>query len=147
MKQLMLSLLACFLIVHCNTPRSEVFAPGGTAIGGYDPVAFFKEAKPVKGSATYSFQYKGATWLFSNKEDREAFMKMPEKYAPQYGGYCAYGTSNGYKATTKPETWTIVNDKLYLNYNMQVKQTWVKDQAHLIEVADQKWPEVKLTKE
>jgi hypothetical protein len=74
-------------------------------------------------------------------------MNMPEKYAPQYGGYCAYGTSEGHKAPTQAETWTIVNGKLYFNYNKQVKQMWMKDQAHRIEIADQKWPEVKLSKE
>jgi YHS domain-containing protein len=147
MKQMMLSILACFLIVHGNAQRSELFAPGGTAINGYDAVAFFKESKPVKGSVMYSYQYKGATWLFSSKEDLDTFMKSPEKYEPQYGGYCAYGTSQGHKAPTQPDTWTIVNDKLYFNYNKQVKQMWVKDQMHLIEVADLKWPDVKLTKE
>jgi YHS domain-containing protein len=146
MKQMVLCLLACFLIVQANAQSSEVFAPGGTAINGYDAVAFFKESKPVKGSPTYSYQYKDATWLFSSKEDLDAFASAPEKYAPQYGGYCAYGTSQGHKASTEADTWTIVNNKLYFNYNKQVKQMWVKDQAHLIEVADQKWPEVKLTK-
>ena len=147
MKQIMLSLLASFLIVHGNAQQSEVFAPRGTAINGYDVVAFFKESKSVKGSAMYSYQYKDAIWLFSSKEDLDIFMNSPEKYAPQYGGYCAYGTSQGHKAPTQPDTWTIVNDKLYFNYNKQVKEMWVKDQSHLIEVADQKWPEVKLTKE
>jgi YHS domain-containing protein len=146
MKQITLSLLVCFLIVQANAQRSEVFAPGGTAINGYDAVAFFKESKPVQGSAMYSCQYMDATWLFSSKEDLDAFKSAPEKYAPQYGGYCAYGASQGHKAPTQPGTWTIVNDKLYFSYSDQVKQAWVKDQTHLIEVADQKWPEVKVTK-
>lgn len=142
----MLAFLAVFLFVQVNA-QSEVFAPGGTAINGYDAVAFFKESKPVKGSPMYSYDYKNAKWLFASKEDLDAFIDMPEKYAPQYGGYCAYGTSEGHKAPTEPDTWTIVNDKLYFNYNKQVKQLWLKDQAHRIEVADKKWPEVKLTKD
>lgn len=146
MKKTMLILLSIFVIAKTNA-QSEVFAPGGTAINGYDAVAFFKESKPVKGSAMYTYNYKDAKWLFTSKENLDMFMGMPEKYAPQYGGYCAYGTSEGHKAPTKPETWTIVNGKLYFNYNNQVKQMWMKDQAHRIDLADQKWPEVKLSKD
>jgi hypothetical protein len=146
MKQLMLSFLAILIFVQLKA-QSEVYAPGGKAINGYDAVAFFKESKPVKGSAMYSYRYKDAEWLFDSKENLEMFTGMPEKYAPQYGGYCAYGTSEGHKASTEPDTWTIVKDKLYFNYNRQVKQMWMKDQAHLIQVADEKWPQVKLTKE
>lgn len=146
MKQTMLALFAFFLFVQVNA-QSEVFAPGGKAINGYDAVAFFKNAKPMKGSAMYSFDYKDAKWLFTSKENLDLFMSTPEKYAPQYGGYCAYGTSEGHKAPTEPDTWTIVNDKLYFNYNKNVKQMWMKEQAHRIELADQKWPEVKLSKD
>ena len=131
----MLFLLSIFFIVQTNA-QSEVFAPGGMAINGYDAVAFFKDSKPVKGSAMYSYQYKDAKWLFTSKENLDVFMGMPDKYTPQYGGYCAYGTSEGHKAPTQPETWTIVNDKLYFNYNKQVKQMWMKDQAQRIELAD-----------
>src|SRR6478609_5529201 len=137
MKQLMVSFLALFIFVQVNA-QSEVYAPGGNALNGYDAVAFFKESKPVKGSAMYSYKYKDAKWLFASKENLDTFTSMPEKYAPQYGGYCAYGTSEGHKAPTEADTWTIVNDKLYFNYNKQVKQMWMKDQAHLIEVADEK---------
>lgn len=145
MKQTMLILLSIFVIAQANA-QSEVFAPGGMAINGYDAVAFFKESKPVKGSAMYTYHYKDAKWLFASKENLDLFTSMPDKYAPQYGGYCAYGTSEGHKAPTQPETWTIINDKLYFNYNKQVKQMWMKDQAHRIDLADQKWPEVKLSK-
>ncbi|MBL7699054.1 MAG: hypothetical protein JNK79_12895 [Chitinophagaceae bacterium] len=146
MKQVMLSLMAVFLFIHVNA-QSEVFAPGGTAINGYDVVAFFKESKPVKGSATYTYQYKDAKWLFNSKENLDMFTSTPDKFVPQYGGFCAWGTSEGYKAPTQPDTWTIVNGKLYFNYNRQVKEMWMKDQEHRIKVADEKWPQVKLTKE
>ncbi|HTI08915.1 MAG TPA: YHS domain-containing (seleno)protein, partial [Puia sp.] len=122
---------------------SEIFAPGGKAIKGYDPVAFFKESKPVKGADSLSYHWKGADWLFASRENLAAFSASPEKYAPQYGGYCAYGTSQGHKAPTETATWTVVNDKLYFNYNAKVKEIWVKDQEALIKVADQKWPEVR----
>jgi hypothetical protein len=139
-------MLAILRLGQLNAQESEIFAPKGIAINGYDAVAFFTQSKPVKGSEDFSFDYKNATWLFANREDLEAFSGMPEKYAPQYGGYCAYGTAQGHKAPTEAGTWTIINDKLYFNYNQQVKQTWSKDRDHFIQVADEKWPTVKQSK-
>jgi len=134
---------ALFSVLSVKAQTSEIFAPGGKAIKGYDPVAFFKESKPVKGADSLSYHWKGADWLFASRENLAAFSASPEKYAPQYGGYCAYGTSQGHKAPTETATWTVVNDKLYFNYNAKVKEIWVKDQEALIKVADQKWPEVR----
>jgi YHS domain-containing protein len=135
--------LIFFSVVQAKAQKSEIFVSGGKAIKGYDAVAFFKESKAVKGADNFSYQYKGATWLFSSKENLEAFETMPEKYAPQYGGYCAYGASQGHKAPTQTDTWTVVNDKLYFNYNSDVKKLWTKDEENLIKVADQKWPDIK----
>lgn len=146
MKRLMLALLATAFMLQLNA-QSEIYAPKGTAINGYDVVAFFRDSKPVKGSGEFSYQYKNATWLFSSEENKKSFAEAPEKYAPQYGGWCAYGTSQGHKAPTEADTWTIVNDKLYFNYNQKVKAMWTQDQKHLIAVADEKWPTVKLSKE
>lgn len=126
-----------------NAQKSEIFVSSGKAIKGYDPVAFFKEAKAVKGNDSLSLTYKNATWLFANAENLEAFKNSPEKFEPQYGGYCAYGTANGYKAPTQTETWTIVDDKLYFNYNQKVKESWNKQQAPLIEKANTNWPLIK----
>jgi hypothetical protein len=77
----------------------------------------------------------------------EAFKANPEKYAPQYGGFCAYGTSEGHKAPTQPDAWTIVNDKLYFNYNKDVKVLWNKNQSERIKKADENWIEIKGKKE
>jgi YHS domain-containing protein len=140
---LIIAALAFITAVQAQAQQSEIFAPGGKAIKGYDPVAFFKESKPVKGSDKFQYKWKDATWLFSTNENLEAFKADPEKYAPQYGGYCAYGTSQGHKAPTQTDTWTVLNDKLYFNYNDKVKELWTKDQANLIKAADEKWPEVK----
>ncbi len=130
--------------VACNPSQpSEIFAPGNKAINGYDPVAFFTEAKPVKGNNAFTHKWKDASWYFASQKNLDAFKTQPEKYAPQYGGYCAYGTAEGHKAPTKPETWTIENDKLYLNYDMGVKKDWDKDRTLLIKKADGNWPEVK----
>jgi YHS domain-containing protein len=97
----------------------------------------------VMGADSLSYDWKGAHWLFSSTQNRDAFKKAPERYAPQYGGYCAYGTAEGHKAPTQTDTWTIVNDKLYFNYNSNVKKSWVKNQQALIEKADQNWPALK----
>lgn len=138
-----LTFLLLVVTFSSKAQKSEIFAPSGKAIKGYDVVAFFKASKPVKGSDSLAFKWKDATWLFSSSENLEAFKQDPEKYAPQYGGYCAFGTASGHKAPTQAETWTITDNKLYFNYNNKVKESWVKDQQKLIKVADEKWPAIK----
>jgi YHS domain-containing protein len=123
--------------------QPEIFSSEEGAIKGYDPVAFFKEHTPVKGKKENSFVWKEATWYFSSQENLKAFQSDPEKYAPQYGGYCAFGTAHGHKAPTQTDTWTIVENKLYFNYNQDVKKDWTKDQKELIKKADKNWVELK----
>jgi YHS domain-containing protein len=113
---------------------------GGVAIQGYDPVAYFTQSKPVKGSSEFTHQWMNSTWWFSSAEDRDEFARTPEKYAPQYGGYCAYGVSRGHTVTFDPEAWTIIEGKLYLNYSMGVKKTWSEAIPKHIEEANQNWP-------
>ena len=120
----------------------EFFERDGAAIRGYDPVAYFTDGKATRGSPEYTTQYQGSTFQFSSREHRDAFAADPEKYAPQYRGYCAYGTSTGYKAAVDPSEFTIVNGKLYLNYNEDVRKTWSKDILGYITKADARWPEV-----
>ncbi|MGA0560590.1 YHS domain-containing (seleno)protein [Larkinella sp. VNQ87] len=143
-------LLATFLVLLSFTAvfaqKPVVFSPDGKAIRGYDPVAYFTDGKPVKGDSSLSYVYEGATWQFATAQNRDLFMGDPTKYAPQYGGYCAYGTSRGYKAPTEPDAWTIDGGKLYLNYNTKVREEWNKDRAGYIEKADQQWQKIKLTK-
>ena len=112
----------------------------GVAIKGYDPVAYFTQSKPVKGSSAFTYQWMNATWWFASAEDRDAFKSTPEKYAPQYGGYCAYGVSQGHTAPIDPEAWTIVQGKLYLNYSRGVKKTWSEAIPKHIEQANRNWP-------
>jgi YHS domain-containing protein len=123
--------------------KSEVFSNESGAIKGYDPVAFFTESKAVKGAKEFTHEWNGATWHFATKKNKDLFVANPEKYAPQYGGYCAYGTADGHKAPTETDTWTIVDSKLYFNYNQNVKVAWNKDQANLIKKADEQWPKIK----
>ncbi|HOX83753.1 MAG TPA: YHS domain-containing (seleno)protein [Chryseolinea sp.] len=124
--------------------KAEVFSTSNGAIGGYDPVAYFTVGKPVMGDPKISFHWHDADWYFSSEQNRDAFKISPEKYTPQFGGYCAYGVSDNHKAPTDPDAWTIVDDKLYLNYNLNVKKLWSKDRAGLIKKANDLWPTVKV---
>ena len=144
LRQLLAILVFILMGVACNAQQpSEVFAPSGKAINGYDAVAFFTDSMPVKGTDNFTFQWKDVNWYFASQKNLDAFKAAPETYAPQYGGYCAYGTSQGHKAPTKPETFTIVDGRLYFNYNNSVKKAWDKDRPALITKADAAWPEVK----
>lgn len=110
------------------------------AIKGYDTVAYFTQGKPLKGSEEYSTQYNEATWLFASQKNLDLFVSDPGKYAPQYGGYCAYAVSQNSTASIKPELFTIVDGKLYLNYNQSVNEKWSANKEDFIEQADQYWP-------
>ena len=138
--------LAAFLIagtVKLFSQKAEVFSSSDQAIRGYDAVSYFTEGKPVKGDEHLTYKWKDATWCFSTKANLDLFMKTPEKYAPQFGGYCAYGMSEGHKAPTDPNAWTIVDGKLYLNYSLKVKESWKKNQMQRIEQANKNWPQLK----
>lgn len=105
----------------------EVNVAKGSAIQGYDPVAYFTDGKPVRGKADYAATYKGAEYRFASAKNRDAFAASPETYAPEYGGWCAYGMSKGYKAPIDPAAFTIIKNKLYLNYSKSVQSEWRKD--------------------
>jgi YHS domain-containing protein len=142
-RKLLLSIVVSLVTAVVLFAQPEIFSTDEGAIKGYDPVAFFKEHKPVKGKKEISFAWKEATWYFSSQENLKVFQSDPEKYAPQYGGYCAFGTAHGHKAPTQTDTWTIVNEKLYFNYDQNVKKDWNKDQKELIKKADKNWVELK----
>ena len=144
MKKTLLSFsVALFLTIALFGQKSETFLESGKAIRGFDPVAYFTESKPVKGTEKFVYRWNKADWYFSSQQNLELFKANPEKYAPQYGGYCAYGMSDGHKAPTDADAWTIVNGKLYLNYNADVKKEWSKDSLQRIKKADANWPEQK----
>jgi YHS domain-containing protein len=112
----------------------------GVAIKGYDPVAYFTMSKPVKGDKDHVSTWMGATWRFVSPENRGQFEKDPEKYAPRYGGYCAYGVANNYLVKIDPEAWTVYEGRLYLNYSLQVREQWKEDIPGHIRKADANWP-------
>jgi len=117
-----------------------VYQHGGLAIRGYDPVAYFQQSQPVKGSPQISHQWMGATWQFASTENLDRFQAEPQRYAPQYGGYCAYAVSKGRTASIDPEAWKIVDGKLYLNYSKGVQKKWEQDVPGYIQKADGNWP-------
>lgn len=112
------------------------------AVGGYDPVAYFALGKPVEGSSEHTYEYKGATWRFSSAENLALFKKDPDRYAPQYGGYCAWAVAQGKTAKGDPLNWSIVDGKLYLNYNDEIQSRWEKDIPGFIEAGNRNWPRV-----
>jgi hypothetical protein len=141
-------LLTTLLFYFCPLfAQHEVFIKSGEAILGYDPVTYFKEGKPMKGKEEFSYTWKDASWKFTSKQNLELFKANPEKFAPQFGGFCAYGMSEGHKAPTSPDAWTIVNGKLYLNYNIEVRKMWNEKQQDRIEQANKNWPAIKKEKE
>lgn len=132
------------LPVRAFAAKAKVFtgAIKGVAINGYDPVGYFTKSRPVAGSADFTTQWNGVVWRFSSAENLAKFTKNPEKFAPQYGGYCAYAMASGYTASTVPEAWNVVDGKLYLNYSLSVRTRWRKDIKGYIAKADINWPKL-----
>lgn len=109
------------------------------AIKGYDTVAYFKAGKALKGNESFTFRWHDMTWYFLSKESRDLFAAGPEKYAPQYDGYCAWALTEARKAKTDPEVWKIVDGKLYLNCSSTAYEKWIKDIPGNIKKADANW--------
>lgn len=142
-------LAAAVLLLTSVVPTfaGEYYEKEGVAIHGYDPIAYFAEMKPVKGLAEFHAEHQGSTFYFSSGANRDTFAANPDKFAPQYGGYCAFGMAKGYKATIDPAAFTVAGDKLYLNYSDTVRSQWVSDIPGYIRKANANWPDVKkLTK-
>lgn len=136
-------LAALLLALACGVQAQNNVDASGLALKGYDPVAYFTEGKPVQGKPEFTARHEGATYRFASAANRDAFLAGPAKYAPQYGGYCAYGMASGYKAPIEPDAWTIVDGKLYLNYSQSVRDRWSSDIPGFIRKADANWPSVR----
>ena len=117
-----------------NTDRSGLMARG------YDVVAYLTEGKPVRGTAAFEHSWDGVRWRFSSAANRDAFAATPQKYAPQYGGFCAYAVSRNYTADVDPEAWTVVDGRLFLNYSLSVRAAWLKERDANIAKGDANWP-------
>lgn len=124
--------------------KAPVWTPLGSnlALRGYDPVAYFRAGRPVQGLAQFSTRHQGAEFRFSTAANRDAFVAAPARYAPQYGGYCAWAVSQGYTAGVDPQAWRIVDGRLYLNYNRDIQRRWESDIPGHIAAANRNWPGV-----
>lgn len=142
--------LALALGLGCSSWVSPAFAAGpanldgrGVAIHGHDPVAYFVKSKPVKGTAERSATAHGVTYWFASDKNLELCKANPEKYEPQYGGYCVYGVAQGVKPDIDPTAFRVEGGKLYLNLSPEVQSRWVKDIPGHVEQANKNWKTLK----
>ncbi len=144
-KSVLMGLTALFSVTGFAVSADEIttFTKGGAAIGGTDPVAYFTDGKPVAGSDKYTFEYDDVTWKFASAEHRDEFAANPAKYAPQYGGFCAFGAAMGFKVPVVPEAWSIVDGKLYLNNSLNVQERFAQDVPGHIKNATLNWEIIK----
>jgi YHS domain-containing protein len=140
---LAVALLLGFGLWSVRAAGPEVNAPEGLAMHGYDPVAYFTDGEPMEGRAELTAEWNGATYRFVTAANRDAFVADPAAYAPQYGGYCAMGTSLGKKIDVDPAQWRVVDGKLYLNSSAGAHNAWTQDVPGNIMKADGNWPEIK----
>ena len=133
-----------FVPQSARAAEPEIFTglAAGVAVGGYDAVSYFADGGPVEGSKDIAMEWKGAAWHFSSAANLAAFAASPEKYAPQYGGYCAYAVSRGATAKGEPLAWTVADGKLYLNYSQEVRTVWRQDIPGNVARASANWPDV-----
>lgn len=144
MKNKLLLLLASLCaLFSCAQNQKEVATKAnlknGLAIQGYDPVAYFEKNEAIKGNKEIAHSTDGITYYFSSETNKITFLNNPSKFQPQYGGFCSYGMSQGYEAPVDPTAFTIVDEKLYLNYSHKVKQEWTKNKEERIKKADEYW--------
>ncbi|MDX2158772.1 MAG: YHS domain-containing (seleno)protein [Hyphomicrobiaceae bacterium] len=147
------ALFVCLLAVlggatEAVAQKPEIYQSGqerfgaSLAVGGFDTVAYHTQGLPVPGNAAFRVSWKGAEWRFSSSENRDRFVKEPDKYAPQFGGYCAFAVAYGSTAAGDPRVFSIAKGKLYLNLNESVQSSWARDQDNLIQRAERNWPKV-----
>ena len=147
-RHLILSLMAALLFLSAPTKLYAAQDPIYTgyfstvAIDGYDPVAYFKQRKAVEGSSKITLEWMGAQWQFSSQENLNDFKNDPEAFAPQYGGYCSWAVAHGDTASTDPNSWQIIDDKLYLNYSPDIHRRWQRKTTEYINSGDKNWPAV-----
>lgn len=144
---LLLAALALFFAATAHAgPSAHVNADrSGLALKGYDPVAYFTAGKPTPGKPEFTAVHEGATYRFASAENLAAFQKDPARYAPQYGGWCAYGVAKGGKFDVDPQVWKVVDGKLYLNFNPGVGRTWSQDIPGYLKRSEAEWPKIKDT--
>lgn len=122
-----------------ESPESDT----ALAIKGYDPVAYFREGRPVKGKSAFAYEQKGQRWLFVSEDNKLKFVEYPEKYLPEYDGYSALEIGEGRKIQADPKVWSVIDGKLYLHKNTNSQSDWEKQQKENRERADYQWPRIR----
>lgn len=133
--------IASSAVADSNSPVPAVNTAEGIGLKGYDPVAYFINGSPTKGTKQHSFPWKGVSYRFASAENLEKFKADPEKYLPQYGGYCAYAMSLNRIADIDPSRWAIVDGKLYLNNGFVAEKLWSLNKSGNIASGDRNWPQ------
>jgi len=131
-----IALLMCMLLTQVSTAASPEAQP---ALSGYDVVSYFTEKKAERGSAEHAVTHAGSTYWFTSAEHKALFSKHPQRYLPQYDGYCAYGIRYGQMVEADPQAWIIVDDKLYLHTDHSFLEKWQADTAAAIKEGDEQW--------
>ena len=142
MDKLFAAIIALVIMPLALAGQPQTYANRDGAIRGYDPVAYFTLGDPTRGDKTYTTRWQGAIYKFASAENLALFKSDPERYSPQYGGYCAYAVAKGSIAQIDPEAWTIVNGKLYLNFSPAIRKRWNQDIPGNIRAANKNWPGV-----
>lgn len=145
----LVAVVAVVFVVLSGAPTGAaaapaVYVPKGqeVALEGHDPVAYFTDGRAVMGDPGLTHRWNGATFRFATADHRDRFAADPERYAPQYGGYCAWAVAHGALASGDPRQWTIHDGNLYLNYNADIKARWTADIPRYVRQANEHWPEV-----
>jgi hypothetical protein len=138
--------LAVLALAALPAAAQQLNAKSGLALKGYDAVAYFSDGKAVAGSRNFTHQWQGVEWRFASAANRDAFAADPAKFAPQYGGFCAWAVANGYTAEIDPTAFKVVENRLYLNYSKSVQRDWEKDVPGNISKADGNWPKLSAPK-
>ena len=133
-------ILGLVLLFSTQLEAQKIFKTNGIAIRGYDAVAYHTKQQAIEGKDSFTLVWSDATWRFSTLSNLHLFKANPQKYAPAYGGYCAYGVSEAHLSPTDPNAFTVVNDTLYFNYSQKIKTYWLRDTIQRIKTANSNWP-------
>jgi hypothetical protein len=136
-----LLLFAAVATARADDAKPVATGPDHVAIQGYDTVAYFTDGKAIKGSLSFEYVWGDAKWRFASLAHRDMFIADPDRYAPQFGGFCANAIRNGVLVPANPESWTIVDGKLYMVSGSQSDiADWRADAAENISRGDKNWP-------
>ncbi len=130
-------------VIGATSVSAQDYTHSTPGLSGYDPVAYFTDGKPMKGSGFHTAVYEGVTYAFASEEHQKQFQANPRKFLPAFGGYCAYGLAVGKKFVADPEVWRIVQGKLYLNLDKSIQRKWEKDITGYINQAEVNWTKIR----